>query len=657
MLTEKDYIIEDQDSSKPFAERLKNRQKGMEESPEHDPFLINEMEQGVERIIEALKNNEKIMICGDYDTDGVTATTIMMRGLSHLGADVSYRIPDRLKEGYGMNMNMVNEINEGGYDLVITVDNGIRSKNEIAALHPDVIVTDHHECPDELPECIVMDCRRKDNTYPFDTICGAEMAYKLNEALYKKLGRSGEERKLLQYAAIGTVGDVMPMKDENRTIVKEGLKIIENSPDEGIRALASLVNGKLNAEAIGFYISPMINASSRVGDIRCALDLMLCDDRKEAESLAKMLGTYNDARKKISSDILKEATEQVLAGYDFRTQDPIIVYGNWHRGVIGVTASKLVELFERPAIVVSTDKNVGSCRSFGGLDMMEMLDYASDALERYGGHPGAAGITVKDINAFRSKCHDFMKGKQLEVPKQRIDMRIKPSDINMNSVNEIAKYEPYSGEDAPAPRFVSAMKIEEVRRVGKPDPEKNKAGFEHLSVKLTDGQKSYRGIGFFMGDMADMLQPGQIIDAVFRLDENRFVTRSGKEIVTAQMMLDDIITNEKEPDKFRLPDIHDFTQFYDMVQEMIERDTEKTVLISERYLNLMIKNKNPGEEKYPRARCLLGALNESRTIVCRDTGHGIAIRDGGEQKVRLSQTRAFKKEKERIMRYEKDRFE
>ena len=159
-----------------------------------------------------------------------------------------------------------------------------------------------------------------------------------------------------------------------------------------------------------------------------------------------------------------------------------------------------------------------------------------------------------------------------------------------------------------------------------------------------------------MGDMADMLQPGQIIDAVFRLDENRFVTRSGKEIVTAQMMLDDIITNEREPDKFKLPDIHDFTQFYDMVQEMIERDTEKTVLISERYLNLMIKNKNPGKEKYPRARCLLGALNESGTIVCRDTGHGIAIRDGGEQKVRLSQTRAFKKEKERIMRYEKDRF-
>ena len=372
----------------------------------YDPFLMKDMERAVKRIVSAIQNKETVYVYGDYDVDGITSTAILTHFLLSQGVSALYYIPDRLQEGYGVNCNAVEEIAAKGATLLITVDCGISSVKEVEkakAIGLDVIITDHHECKDELPDAVaVLNPKRPDCNYPFKQLAGVGVVFKLLQALFMELKIHMQTLfdAYLDITAIGTVADVMPLMSENRMILKNGLERLTYTENKGLRALiqqAGVGANPITAGTIGFVLAPRINAAGRVGDPKCAVDLLLSEVDKTAEEYALFLDESNRSRQNAEQDIFKEALAMLESDSRLKEESVLVLaHEGWHHGIIGIVASKITERFHKPCILISLDETTGkgSGRSIKNFNLFAALTECQAHLIKFGGHELAAGLTV-----------------------------------------------------------------------------------------------------------------------------------------------------------------------------------------------------------------------------------------------------------------------
>ena len=445
----------------------------------HDPFLLTDMGVAVDRIAGAIARGERIAVHGDYDVDGVTSTVIVRRALELLGADVIHFIPERLRDGYGLQTPALDRLHAEGVRLVISVDCGIRAADaarHAASLGLDLIITDHHEPDDTLPPaCAVINPKRHESTYPDRNLAGAGVALKLVQALCLKSGRLHWLPAFVKIAAIGTLADVVPLTGENRVIAKLGLGLLSAGPHKvGLRALidiCGLTGKEIDGHHIGFVIGPRVNAAGRMSTPDIAARLLLASDEalaEEARGLALQLNAENLRRQQEEAAIVAEAKKAVETDLDIGAQTVIVVAGDgWHRGVIGIVASKLVDAFNRPAIVLSKDGDVaqGSCRSIPSFNMLAALESCGDVMTRFGGHTQAAGLTIESsrIRELRARVNEYADGclqpDDLR-PRLRIDGLLSFRSITTQVASEISALAPF-GVGNPCPVF-HASRVEVV---------------------------------------------------------------------------------------------------------------------------------------------------------------------------------------------------
>lgn len=489
----------------------------------HNPYLMPDMENAVNRIIKAIKNKEKTIIYGDYDVDGITSITVLMKFLKERGLNVGFYIPNRLDEGYGLNKEAIKQIADEGYKLIITVDCGISGIEEVEYaynLGMEVIITDHHEPLDKLPNAVaVIDCKRKDNKYPFNSLAGVGVAFKLSQAIGIRLNLDEKDYlKYLDIVCIGTISDIVPLIDENRVIAKLGLKLLMQTRIPGIKALIQSAGLKdISSTSISFGIAPRINACGRMGHEQDALDLFLTENINNANEITKKLNEYNRKRQEIEKKIFDEAID--LINKD-NIEDAIILGAeNWHHGVIGIVSSKLTELYNRPSILIcfEGEEGKGSGRSIPGFDLHSALCSTSNYLEKYGGHEMAVGLSLKKSN-FELFKKEFIKISQKSnikdyVPIIKIDKEITLKDIKVEDVEKLELLEPY-GESNLLPVFLYRnLKIDSIRALSEG---------KHLKLTLKDGNTLINAIGFNMGYYADEFLIGDKIDVVGNLELNKF---------------------------------------------------------------------------------------------------------------------------------------
>lgn len=491
----------------------------------YDPFLMPDMEKAVERIVKAINNKEKITIYGDYDVDGITSSTVLSRFLEERGVKPDIYIPDRINEGYGLNQNAIKSIAENKTNLIITVDCGITAVKEVEfakELDMDVIITDHHEPGTEIPNTIaVVDCKRKDNKYPFSELAGVGVAFKLIQAISIRMKLPEEAYlKYLDIVCIGTISDIVPLVSENRTIAKLGLKLVKQTKNVGLRCLlASIGYKKIDSNTISFGIAPRVNACGRVGQARKALDLFLTNNIEQARKLTDELNECNVKRQEIEKRISDEAIKMLE---DPEEQNaPCIILGkeNWHHGVIGIVSSKITDMYSKPSILLcfEDEKAKGSGRSIPGFDLHEALENCNRYIEQFGGHSMAIGITIQKDNfqKFKDDIEEYAKSKNVSeiVPEIQVDEKIQLQDISIKDVEELSLLEPF-GEGNRVPLFqISGLKISSIRALSEG---------KHLKLFLKDDNKYIDAIGFNMGNVADKYTIEDKIDIIGGLELNSY---------------------------------------------------------------------------------------------------------------------------------------
>ena len=502
----------------------------------HDPFLMDGMEQAVSRILQAVGVREDILVYGDYDVDGVTATSILYNFLGSRGASVRYFIPDRMEDGYGLTMPSAEKVRQLGPSLVITVDCGITSVDEVRFLMEsgiDVIVTDHHECKEALPEAVaVMNPHKPGCGYPFKELCGAGVAFKLAQAICIREGSetiriagNGENDylKYIDLAGLGTIADIVPLQGENRIIASLGLKAMQMTQNQGMAALikaAGYGNKEITSFSAAFGLAPRVNAAGRLGSAERGVRLFTTDDRVLAEALAKELDEENRQRQETESIILEEAVSYVEKNLEPDREKVLVVCGEgWHHGVVGIVSSKITERYNRPSIVISTDEEgngKGSARSIRCFNLFKALTSCEDLLDRFGGHEMAAGISIQSsrIGELRKRINEYADSVMTDadmLPCQRVDAFVGRGDITLESVREIAQMAPF-GEANPNPSFgYVALRIAD---------KKTLSGGKHLKLKLCDASFCVEAIGFGFGALAEQYNVGDAIDVVFTPDIN-----------------------------------------------------------------------------------------------------------------------------------------
>ena len=487
-----------------------------------DPMLLTDMDKACARILEAIDKEQTIVVYGDYDVDGVTATALLYQHLKGMGASVKCMLPSREGDGYGLSKNAIQSIHDKGCQLIVTVDNGISALEEAefaASLGVDLIVTDHHLPHDALPKAVaVVDPRRADDHSPFKGLCGAGVAFKLCAALD---GCPPEE--MLDYcgdlAAVGTVADVMPLTGENRTLVKAGLKSLQQTDRPGISALLEEVGleGKpITAENVSYAIAPRINAAGRMDNAVTALQLVLCEDEERAEELAHKLNEINVARQETEQEIVKAAQEQLDAEPAILEDRVILIWGrDWHPGVIGIVASRLVEKTGRPVIVVSVDEHgegKGSGRSVQGFNLHECIASCEDILLRFGGHAMAAGLSVREENLpeLRRRLNEWAAREcaVLFTPPLECDLSIHLDRITVESVRRLEQLAPYGAEN-PTPVFVlEKAVIDGIFSVSEG---------KHCRLRLRQGNASIYAVWFGMRPEQLPYTMGDVVDAAVNL--------------------------------------------------------------------------------------------------------------------------------------------
>lgn len=512
----------------------------------YDPFLMRDMDKAVKRINAAKEAGEKITIYGDYDVDGITAIAILYKYLAGLGIDVDYYVPDRMQEGYGVNRDALDKIKTRGSSLIITVDTGITAVEECeyaTKIGLDVIVTDHHECKERIPDVYAaIDPKRKDCKYPFKSLAGVGVVFKLIQALDKNSSLFELMEDYADLMCLGTVADISPLVDENRVIVTEGLKRFKRTKNVGLKALIDVsTNGKaITTSTIGYIIAPRINASGRLGCASRSVELFLTDDEENALKLANSLCEENSLRQQTEQKMFKEALEYIEEHPEVK-EDKIIVipHENWHHGIVGIVSSKITEKFYKPSILLAIDGDEakGSGRSVSGFNLFGALESCSDLLEKFGGHELAAGLTIKssNIEEFRKKINEYSKDKISEsmlVPTVMLDAAIKVPYITIDTVHDINRLQPF-GVDNPTPAFaVRNIKIHKISVMSEG---------KHLRMTLLKEGKYLDAVGFGMGEYYHHLEEGDFIDVAFALDINDY-----KGFQNVQLILKDIKKVEEE---------------------------------------------------------------------------------------------------------------
>ncbi len=506
----------------------------------HDPFLMKGMKESIERIKKALANKEKITIFGDYDADGVCGTAILNDVLNILGAEPKIYIPDRNKEGYGLNLKAIEEAASQKTNLIITIDCGITDFDEIELankLGMDAIIVDHHEVPAKLPRAFsIIDPRQKDEKYPFKKLAASGVAFKVAQALLKSKVKSQKlkiaetwEKWLLDLTAIATVTDRMPLIGENRTLVKYGLVVLAQTKRPGLQELMRIakitpvLNQKLlitnlDVYTLGFILGPRLNAAGRMDHANTAYELLVTKSRERAEELAVQLNNKNQERQKLTDKIVKEIEGRIDVD-----KEKIIFEGDesWPIGIVGLIAGKLCDKYSRPALIYQKMENIskGSARSIDAFNIVETLSECGKLLEEFGGHPGAAGFAISNENLekFKEKimkiANQRINQKDI-IPIVDIDLEVEPTDLSFEAYDELQKFAPF-GDGNIRPLFVMRnLQLLDSKMVGN--------NGNHLKCRLSQDSKDFSAIGFGLSDFYDKIKQGDKVDVVFELIANEW---------------------------------------------------------------------------------------------------------------------------------------
>lgn len=516
----------------------------------HDPWLFADMDKAVHRTLTAVGNGEKICVYGDYDVDGATSTSLLILFFRELGLNIDFYIPNRLTEGYSLNTQAIDILSLRGVKLIITVDNGIMAHKQVRHANTkniDVIITDHHQVGETLPEALaIVNPQRKDCPYPFKGICGAGVAYKFLIALRQKLRENGffklrPEPNLKHYLdllAIATVADMVPLRDENRFFVKEGLKHLAQTERPGLKALLKVANLKntISSFDLGFRLGPRINACGRLEDASLGVHLLTSQDETEATKLATCLDQLNRERRSIEQNITEEAISKILTTFSPSTDAGIVVFEpTWHLGVVGIVASRIVERLHRPVFVLCQTENgeiKGSGRSVQGINLVAALHQCADLLLAFGGHEAAAGATLsaKNREKFVTRFNQAIAAQKPASEMQKTvsaDAELSLNDISFELLSELERLEPF-GMGNSKPLFVSrGLEIRQKRVVGD----------NHLKLTLCRQDKLIDAIAF--GKATEFAKLTQAVDLLYGLEINKFNNRQ-----SIQMVVKDFINLE-----------------------------------------------------------------------------------------------------------------
>ena len=625
----------------------------------HNPFLLNDIEKAVGRIMKAVDDREKICVYGDYDVDGVTSVSMLYIYLTSIGADVVIKIPKREGEGYGMSCAAIDALSSEGVRLIVTVDTGITADAEIeyaSELGVDVVVTDHHECRAELPRaCAVVNPHRQDSTYPFCDLAGVGVVFKLicayEMTLCKQRGEAvidGVSRVCREYAdlaAIGTIADVMPIVDENRLIVSMGLSQLENTKRLGLAALIEAASPskdggskkkKISSGFIGFGIAPRINAAGRISDSIIAVNLLLEDDKARAKQLAAELCEINKRRQIEENKIAEEAYEMIESSHDFENDLVIVLeHDDWQQGIIGIVSSRITEKYGLPSILISfkgamtyephpMDNGKGSGRSVKGMNLVDALGYCDDVLEKYGGHELAAGLTVRrgNIGEFRRRINEYAAKNLTEemfTVSIEAECELEMPLITLELADELLRLEPF-GAGNPTPVFsIKDVTVQRIMQLG--------AGKHSKLILEKDGQ-TVCGVFFGVGASELGVECGDKIDVLFNLDVNDY-----KNTRSVQMIIRDVRPSEcyrrnmldiknryceiKEgaiytPEENVIPTRDDFAVVYTVLRREFRTGSN---VIDDKTLQRLVNSHDSQRINYIKLKYILRIMNELK--ICR----------------------------------------
>lgn len=508
-----------------------------------DPALLPNMEQGAQTVFKAIEDGKKIQVFGDYDCDGMSGTAILVNGLKMIGGDVGYFIPNRLEDGYGLNADAIQSLHQRGTQLIITVDCGVASLDEVDlanSLGIDIVVTDHHEMKDRLPEAkAIIHPKLDGGQYPFHGLCGAGVALKLIWSIFRLA--SGSEKvkpelreflvEALGLASIGTVADVVPLLDENRIIVKHGLKSLLKSSKKGVQSLLRVtkLNEKpeLESEDIGFGIGPRLNAAGRLGQAQLGVELLTTESSERANSLAEYIDGLNSSRDSLERSVYLAATKQIKEQFDAEEDAAFVLDGTgWHAGVIGIVAGRIAEKYHRPTVIISWDKlgmkpGLGSGRTAGNIRLNEAFQNCSESLISHGGHAAAAGLKIdkSDIDDFRANFVEYCSAEQTPddlSPLIRIDAEVFLPQLTLQTMQQLNAMAPF-GQANPRPRFCATQ----LTLAG--PPKTMGGGDRHLTFNVSQHGRNFRVVAFGKGEMKNELEnAGGEIDLVFQPVINEF---------------------------------------------------------------------------------------------------------------------------------------
>ena len=528
-----------------------------------DPFLMKDMDKAVERITTAVENGEKICVYGDYDADGVTSTSLLYSYLrDSLGADVMFYIPTRTGEGYGMNKGAVDKIHSQGVTLIITVDNGISAREEIDyanSLGIDTVITDHHMPSGAIPKAVaVVNAHQQDDKSPFKDFSGVGVAFKLVMAIE---GEYADVDSLLEnfsdIATLGTIGDIVPLVGENRTLVKNGLRHIQNSDRIGINAMkqeSGIAEKEINSSNVAFTLVPRINAGGRLGSSEKSVNLLLTEDEDEAVTIADKLGMDNRERQSIEKEILASIDEEVRRTPNI-VNDKILVFAGkgWHQGVVGIAASRIKDIYDKPTIIIGIDDDGvarGSGRSVEGFSLCDAVFACSEHLTHYGGHPMAVGISLEKekINDFRKAINAYCKDIKMPYNILHIDCKLNPNQLDLSILDCLSYIEP-CGASNPSPIFgLYNMTVIATKEIG---------NGKHMRITLSrgQGQVPVYAVYFNHNFQSCSYRNGDIVDVAVSLDRNIYNGQENlsviiKDIKYSQSNNEELIDSERIFDKF-----------------------------------------------------------------------------------------------------------
>ncbi len=494
----------------------------------YDPFLMKDCDIASERIIKAINDKEKVMVLGDYDVDGTCGASMFHLFLKHFGLDSSVYIPDRIKEGYGISLNAIERAKSEGIILIVAIDCGITAYEKVKyakSIGVEFIICDHHQPPEQIPEALaVLDPLRKDCSYPYKFLCGAGVAFKLIQAVCQKLNDIDFANSLIDFVALATSSDIVPITDENRILVNEGFKIINSKPRPSIKTLMEKVGLKessVNTNNIVYTLAPRINAVGRLGDAKRAVELLTSEDPKELEELAHTLDLENTNRRELDKTITEDAFKIFEEINQSGKYYSIVLYNKeWHPGVIGIVAARLVEKYNVPSIVLTSVNGVakGSARSITGFNLYEALKKCEDKLIQFGGHCHAAGleISIDKIDEFRECFNEIAKEELIKnelQPEIEIDSELSFEEINNVFINILSFFEPY-GPGNSVPIFVT----ENVQVVG--SVKSAKSDTHIFKVKDVESKKIFEAVFFLSKNYCDLIKTGNFVDICYSIDRS-----------------------------------------------------------------------------------------------------------------------------------------